>query len=111
MIMLHLQKSSPRMLEDHEHPSAVWAIVEAPGLVIAREWMPEAAHSDWIVLFEYFRSMDNRMPWVESLSQLETWNEHDAKSVYSHLCGQRFRTRLEALQAVAMVLETEFEIR
>jgi hypothetical protein len=104
--MLHLQKSSPRTISSATHPSAVWAVVEVPGIILAKEWMPDSEHQDWVVMFDQFLAGDNqRFPWVQS-QEIDQWNysEIEAEQVHRQLAKQHFVTRQEALDAVETAL-------
>lgn len=101
-----MQKSSPRNIDSTLHPSAVWSVVEAPGILLAKEWMPESSHHDWVIIFDQFMMGEgHRLPWVQS-QEIDQWNysEIEAENIHRQLLNQRFSTRQEALQAVETAL-------
>jgi len=104
--MLHLKKNSPRNIGTALHPSAVWSVVEAPGIILAREWMPGALHQDWVIMFDQFlEAQAQRLPWAQSQDiQAGDYSEVEANQIHCQLVNQRFATRQQALQAVEAAL-------
>ena len=95
---LHIYKTSPRRTHPHTHPSALWAVRELPCLVLAKEWLPEMGHHDWIVLFDEFLPVD-RSPDAMQASPEEIYRSEE---IYQHMIGQRFSSRGDALQALSV---------
>jgi len=94
---LSVYKSSPRATHPYTHPSALWAVREIPGLVLAKEWLPEMHHRDWVVLFdEYIPDERGHGPVSLDSQELQL-----SEALYRLLYNQRFTSRSQALQALS----------
>lgn len=94
---LSVYKSSPRATHPYSHPSALWAVREMPGLVLAKEWLPDMKHHDWIILFDEFIPVERGSGPI-SISPEEL---HRSETIYRAMSEQRFPSRQDALQALS----------
>lgn len=86
--------------KDRLFASAVWGIYELPGLFVARGWIEEEGHQQWVVIFE--ESAD--LPHLKRALPMGPFEAYLSEEIFKKLQHHRFPTRKETLQALEMAL-------